>query len=82
MGFRFCRGFGVYVLVFCFLGRVRSLSILFWLLIYLIVLYLNDNNFVRILFDIVKFYNLVYLDLLFNKFRSLLVELGNMVFFR
>lgn len=82
LGFRFCRGSGVYVLVFCLLGRVRSLSTSLWSLTHLTALHLNDNNLARIPPDIAKLHNLVYLDLSSNKLRSLPAELGNMVSLR
>lgn len=69
-------------LIFCLLGRVRSLSTSLWSLTHLTALHLNDNFLSRIPPDIAKLHNLVYLDLSSNKLRSLPAELGNMVSLR
>lgn len=82
LGFNFCIESRVYALVFCLLGRVRSLSTSLWSLTHLTALHLNDNNLARIPPDIAKLHNLVYLDLSSNKLRSLPAELGNMVSLR
>lgn len=82
LGFNFCIESRVYALVFCLLGRVRTLSTSLWSLTHLTALHLNDNNLARIPPDIAKLHNLVYLDLSSNKLRSLPAELGNMVSLR
>lgn len=78
----FVLGLEFNALIFCLLGRVRSLSTSLWSLTHLTALHLNDNFLSRIPPDIAKLHNLVYLDLSSNKLRSLPAELGNMVSLR
>ncbi|CAF1314762.1 unnamed protein product [Rotaria sp. Silwood1] len=63
-------------------GNVRNLSPTLWTLSQLTVLYLNDNQLIRLPSEIACLTNLVTLDLSNNKLRNLPSEIGDLITLR